>query len=54
QERDKKTMAELNSTTNNATGTQVPPRRRKRLTTACESCRRRKIRCDGEGPCGPC
>ncbi|KAL7748795.1 hypothetical protein RI367_005708 [Sorochytrium milnesiophthora] len=29
-------------------------RRRRRLTKACDLCRRRKIRCDGECPCGPC
>ena len=33
------------------------PRRQKRrkISTACESCRARKIRCDGDRPiCGPC
>ncbi|ORZ31485.1 hypothetical protein BCR44DRAFT_1265496 [Catenaria anguillulae PL171] len=32
----------------------VPPRKRKRLTRACDTCRKRKIRCDGKHPCGPC
>lgn len=32
-----------------------PARKRQRLTTACEHCRARRIRCDGNKPsCGPC
>ncbi|KAL2869107.1 Zn(II)2Cys6 transcription factor domain-containing protein [Aspergillus lucknowensis] len=30
------------------------PGRGKTVTTACERCRRRKIRCDGETPCATC
>lgn len=30
------------------------PRKRRRPATACEQCRRRKIGCDAEQPCGPC
>ena len=29
-------------------------RKRRRPAKSCESCRRRKIRCDQEVPCGPC
>lgn len=31
-----------------------PPRKRRRPPKSCEPCRRRKIRCDREFPCGPC
>ncbi|KAJ3352391.1 hypothetical protein GGF32_003779 [Allomyces javanicus] len=37
-----------------ATGGSVPPRKRKRLTKACDVCRQRKVKCDGRIPCGPC
>ncbi|KAI9179470.1 hypothetical protein H9P43_004795 [Blastocladiella emersonii ATCC 22665] len=42
------------ATTGSGAADQVPPRRRKRLTKACDTCRRRKIKCDGNVPCGPC
>ena len=29
-------------------------RRRRRIPRACESCRKRKIRCDGNEVCGGC
>lgn len=32
----------------------APPRRRKPVPRACDSCRRRKNRCDGQKPCRPC
>ncbi|KAG9258409.1 uncharacterized protein F5Z01DRAFT_195954 [Emericellopsis atlantica] len=31
-----------------------PAWKRRRPATACNQCRRRKIRCDGRAPCGPC
>lgn len=30
------------------------PRKRARLTLVCENCKRRKIKCDKESPCGAC
>ncbi|KAJ5579749.1 uncharacterized protein N7459_005734 [Penicillium hispanicum] len=33
---------------------QQNPRKRRRPALSCEQCRRRKIRCDREMPCGPC
>lgn len=30
------------------------PRRRQRIATACEECRRRKIKCNGQNPCTHC
>lgn len=30
------------------------PRKRRRPALSCEQCRRRKVRCDREMPCGPC
>ncbi|KAJ5650859.1 uncharacterized protein N7484_004582 [Penicillium longicatenatum] len=33
---------------------QPNPRKRRRPALACEQCRRRKVRCDREMPCGPC
>ncbi|KAF9884682.1 hypothetical protein FE257_001375 [Aspergillus nanangensis] len=34
--------------------TTSPPRKRRRPTKSCDPCRRRKVRCDREFPCGPC
>ncbi|CAG8906179.1 unnamed protein product [Penicillium egyptiacum] len=31
-----------------------PPRKRRREPMSCDPCRRRKVRCDREFPCGPC
>ncbi|KAJ5090868.1 hypothetical protein N7532_009552 [Penicillium argentinense] len=33
---------------------QYNPRKRRRPALSCEQCRRRKVRCDREMPCGPC
>lgn len=33
---------------------QSNPRKRRRPALSCEQCRRRKVRCDREVPCGPC
>ena len=33
---------------------QLNPRKRRRPALSCEQCRRRKVRCDREMPCGPC
>jgi hypothetical protein len=33
---------------------QEPQRKRRRPALACVQCRRRKVRCDHEEPCGPC
>ncbi|KAH1583948.1 hypothetical protein KXX69_000883 [Aspergillus fumigatus] len=34
--------------------TTSPPRKRRRPPKSCDPCRRRKVRCDRELPCGPC
>ncbi|KAH1489173.1 hypothetical protein KXX42_001451, partial [Aspergillus fumigatus] len=34
--------------------TTSPPRKRRRPPKSCDPCRRRKVRCDREVPCGPC
>ena len=31
-----------------------PPRKRRRPAFSCVQCRRRKVKCDREEPCGPC
>ncbi|PYH43486.1 Zn(II)2Cys6 transcription factor [Aspergillus saccharolyticus JOP 1030-1] len=36
------------------TGSDLPPRKRRRPALACEECRRRKIGCDRESPCNHC
>lgn len=28
--------------------------KRVKITTACDTCRRRKVKCDGESPCANC
>ncbi|KAJ5980286.1 hypothetical protein N7481_007584 [Penicillium waksmanii] len=33
---------------------QSSPRKRRRPALSCEQCRRRKVRCDRQMPCGPC
>ncbi|KAJ5675963.1 hypothetical protein N7462_008860 [Penicillium macrosclerotiorum] len=38
----------------NANYQSPPPRKRRRPALSCEQCRRRKVRCDREMPCGPC
>lgn len=32
----------------------LPSRKRRRPALSCERCRRRKVKCDREEPCGPC
>jgi hypothetical protein len=32
----------------------VPPEQRKRVKVACEHCRKNKLKCNGETPCGRC
>ncbi|KAK8054842.1 hypothetical protein PG993_000069 [Apiospora rasikravindrae] len=32
----------------------VVPRKRRRITKACDDCRRKKIKCDGKRPCSSC
>lgn len=32
----------------------VPPRKRKHVTNACDECRRRRVRCNGGQPCISC
>lgn len=34
--------------------TQLPPRKRRRPALACTACRRRKVGCDHNNPCGQC
>lgn len=33
---------------------QVPIQKRRRVTRACDECRRKKIKCDGKQPCTHC
>ena len=33
---------------------QVPGQKRRRVTRACDECRRKKIKCDGRQPCTHC
>ena len=35
-------------------GPSAPPKKRRRPALSCEQCRKRKVRCDREQPCGPC
>ena len=37
-------------------GSKVPPplQKRRRVTRACDECRRKKIKCDGKQPCTHC
>lgn len=47
------------TTTQNASGQsqskpQVPMQKRRRVTRACDECRRKKIKCDGKQPCTHC
>lgn len=32
----------------------LPPRKRKHVTSACDQCRRRRVKCDGDQPCSSC
>ena len=34
--------------------TQAPMQKRRRVTRACDECRRKKIKCDGKQPCTHC
>lgn len=44
---------EENSTGSNQT-VQMPVQKRRRVTRACDECRRKKIKCDGKQPCTHC
>lgn len=35
-------------------GSSVPVQKRRRVTRACDECRRKKIKCDGKQPCAHC
>lgn len=37
-----------------ADGPSVPIQKRRRVTRACDECRRKKIKCDGKQPCTHC
>lgn len=37
-----------------ATKTTAPLQKRRRVTRACDECRRKKIKCDGKQPCTHC
>lgn len=39
---------------NDAPRPQVPMQKRRRVTRACDECRRKKIKCDGKQPCTHC
>lgn len=40
--------------TNAKAQSQVPLQKRRRVTRACDECRRKKIKCDGKQPCTHC
>ncbi|KAI4716340.1 hypothetical protein E4T48_07486 [Aureobasidium sp. EXF-10727] len=42
------------TTTENDSGESASGNNQKSLKRACDCCRKRKVRCDGESPCGPC
>lgn len=46
-------QGEENSTGSNQT-VQMPVQKRRRVTRACDECRRKKIKCDGKQPCTHC
>jgi Fungal Zn(2)-Cys(6) binuclear cluster domain len=55
QETQPKSGASLNDRSPEEQQLQSPPRKRQRIPSACEPCRRRKTRCDGNRPvCSPC
>ncbi len=37
-----------------ADGPNMPQQKRRRVTRACDECRRKKIKCDGKQPCTHC
>ena len=39
---------------NPADGSSMPVQKRRRVTRACDECRRKKIKCDGKQPCTHC
>jgi hypothetical protein len=50
-------FGEGNSETNDVGDDQPPkpqPQKRRRVTRACDECRRKKIKCDGKQPCTHC
>ncbi|RAR16047.1 transcriptional activator mut3p [Stemphylium lycopersici] len=50
-------FGEENSETNDVGDDQAPkpqPQKRRRVTRACDECRRKKIKCDGKQPCTHC
>jgi len=42
------------STTGTLNKTSIPLQKRRRVTRACDECRRKKIKCDGKQPCTHC
>lgn len=40
--------------TEDGTGSGIPVQKRRRVTRACDECRRKKIKCDGKQPCTHC
>lgn len=57
QQEDTSEFGEENSETNDVGDDQPPkpqPQKRRRVTRACDECRRKKIKCDGKQPCTHC
>ncbi|KAI1820985.1 hypothetical protein F4861DRAFT_27988 [Xylaria intraflava] len=46
--------AELPSDSSSRPGPSIPLQQRRRVTRACDECRRKKIKCDGKQPCTHC
>ncbi len=57
QQEDASDFGEEHSETNDVGDDQAPkqqPQKRRRVTRACDECRRKKIKCDGKQPCTHC
>jgi hypothetical protein len=57
QHEDASEFGEENSDSNDVDANQPPrpqPQKRRRVTRACDECRRKKIKCDGKQPCTHC
>ena len=46
--------SEITHTSRNTGKAQTPMQKRRRVTRACDECRRKKIKCDGKQPCTHC
>ena len=54
QPEDTSEFGEENSDPNDDQAPKPQPQKRRRVTRACDECRRKKIKCDGKQPCTHC